>query len=114
MVSMGLKTLLKPNSNDCTLAFILESGWLRTSLSMSGFRDKQCTLVNTVSVPEDAGSSPVPEIIDTVFAKTSPIRSFSMTKYERFGLVFTKTRVYKFGHRQEQRRHAKYMTQQPN
>jgi hypothetical protein len=22
-----------------------------------------------------------------------------MTEYERFGLVFTKTRVYKFGHR---------------
>ncbi len=42
---------------------------------------------------------PVPEIIDPVFAKTSPKRSFSMTKYERFGLVFTKTRVYKFGHR---------------
>jgi hypothetical protein len=41
---------------------------------------------------------PVPEIIDTVFAKTSPKRSFSMTEYERFGLVFTKTRVYKFGH----------------
>ena len=41
----------------------------------------------------------VPEIIDTVFAKTSPKRSFSMTEYERFGLVFTKTRVYKFGHR---------------
>ncbi len=31
--------------------------------------------------------STVPEIIDTVFAN------------ERFGLVFTKTRVYKFGHR---------------
>ncbi len=42
--------------------------------------------------------SPVPEIIDTVFAKTSPIRSFSITEYERFGLVFTKSRVYKFGH----------------
>jgi hypothetical protein len=28
------------------------------SLSMSGFRDKQRTLVNTVSSPEDAGSSP--------------------------------------------------------
>jgi hypothetical protein len=42
---------------------------------------------------------PVPEIIDTVFAKTSPKRSFSMTEYECFGLVFTKTRVYKFGHR---------------
>jgi hypothetical protein len=42
---------------------------------------------------------PVPEIIDTVFTKTSPKRSFSMTEYERFGLVFTKTRVYKFGHR---------------
>jgi hypothetical protein len=40
----------------------------------------------------------LPEIIDTVFAKTSPKRSFSMTEYERFGLVFTKTRVYKFGH----------------
>jgi hypothetical protein len=40
----------------------------------------------------------VPEIIDTVFAKTSPKRSFSMTEYERLGLVFTKTRVYKFGH----------------
>jgi hypothetical protein len=41
----------------------------------------------------------VPEIIDTVFAKTSPKRLFSMTEYERFGLVLTKTRVYKFGHR---------------
>jgi hypothetical protein len=48
-----------------------------------------------------AGSRPmstVPEIIDPVFVKTSPIRSFSMTENERFGLVFTKTRVYKFGH----------------
>jgi hypothetical protein len=34
----------------------------------------------------------VPEIKDTVFAKTSPKHSFSMTEYERFGLVFTKTR----------------------
>ncbi len=40
----------------------------------------------------------VPEIIYPVFAKTSPKRSFSMTEYERFGLGFTKTRVYKFGH----------------
>ncbi len=40
----------------------------------------------------------VPEIIVTVFAKTSPKRSFSITEYERFGRVFTKTRVYKFGH----------------
>ncbi len=38
------------------------------------------------------------EIIDIVFTKTSPKRSFSMTEYKRFGLVFTKTRVYKFGH----------------
>ncbi len=38
----------------------------------------------------------MPEIIDPVFAKTSPKHSFSMTEYERFGLVFTKTRVYKF------------------
>ncbi len=45
-------------------------------------------------------SRPVPEIKDPVFAKTSPKRSFSITKYERFGFVFTKTRVYKFGHRE--------------
>ncbi len=40
----------------------------------------------------------MPKIIDPVFAKTSPKRSFSVTEYERVGLVFTKTRVYKFGH----------------
>ncbi len=34
--------------------------------------------------------SPVPEIIDPVFTKTSPKRSFCMTENERFGLVFTK------------------------
>ncbi len=45
------------------------------------------------------GLNSVSEIKDTVFAKTSPKRSFSMTEYERFGLVFTKKRVYKFGHR---------------
>jgi hypothetical protein len=56
--SSGLKTLLKPNSHDYTLALILESGWLRTSLSMSGFRDKQRTLVNTVGGLGNAGSSP--------------------------------------------------------
>ncbi len=38
------------------------------------------------------------EIIDPVFAKTSPKCSFSMTENERFGLVFA-NRVYKFGHR---------------
>jgi hypothetical protein len=49
--SSDLKTLLKSNSHDCTLALILESGWQRTSLSMSCFRDKQRTLVNTVCGP---------------------------------------------------------------
>jgi hypothetical protein len=34
---------------------------------------------------------PVPEIIDPVFAKTSPERSFCMTENEHFGLVFVKT-----------------------
>jgi len=43
-------------------------------------------------------TKPMPKIIDPVFAKTSPKRSFSMTEYARFGLVFTKTPVYKFGH----------------
>jgi hypothetical protein len=44
------------------------------------------------------GSNPVPEIIDPVFAKTSQNARFLLSEYERFGLVFTKTRVYKFGH----------------
>jgi len=33
----------------------------------------------------------VPEIIDPVFTKTSPKRSFSMTENERFGLDFANT-----------------------
>ncbi len=40
----------------------------------------------------------MPEIIDPVFAKTSQNARFLLSEYERFGLVFTKTRVYKFGH----------------
>ncbi len=52
----------------------------------------QCQVIQIVT------RRPVLEIIDPVFAKTSPKRSFSMTDYERFGLVFTKTRVYKFRH----------------
>jgi hypothetical protein len=43
-------------------------------------------------------NTPVAEIIEPIFAKTSQKRSSSMTEYERFWLVFTKTRVYKFGH----------------
>ncbi len=39
----------------------------------------------------------MPEIIDPVFAKTSQNARFLLSEYERFGLVFTKTRVYKFG-----------------
>ncbi len=38
-----------------------------------------------------SANSAVPEIIDPVFAKTSPKRSFCMTKNERFWLVFVKT-----------------------
>jgi hypothetical protein len=36
-------------------------------------------------------STPVIEIIDPVFTKTSPKCLFCMTENERFGLVFTKT-----------------------
>jgi hypothetical protein len=41
----------------------------------------------------------------TLFSKkalnpfASPKRSYSVIENERFGLVFKKTRVYKFGHR---------------
>ncbi len=41
---------------------------------------------------------PVPEIIDPVFTKTSQNACFLLSENERFGLVFVKTRVYKFGH----------------
>ncbi len=33
----------------------------------------------------------VPELIDPVFAKTNPKRSFSIIENKRFGLVFAKT-----------------------
>jgi hypothetical protein len=36
-------------------------------------------------------TKPMPKIIDPVFAKTSPKRSFSMTENERFGLAFANT-----------------------
>jgi hypothetical protein len=36
-------------------------------------------------------TSPVPEFIDPVFAKTSPKRLFSVIENEHFGLVFAKT-----------------------
>jgi hypothetical protein len=41
--------------------------------------------------------STVPEIINPVFTKTSPKRSFCMTENERFGLVFVNTgaRIYR-------------------
>ncbi len=42
--------------------------------------------------------SSVPEIIDPVFAKTSQNACFLLSENERFGLVFVKTWVYKFGH----------------
>jgi hypothetical protein len=37
------------------------------------------------------GKNSAPKIIDPVFAKTSPKRSFCITENERFGLVFVKT-----------------------
>jgi hypothetical protein len=55
-------------------------------------------LIEDFSYLPPVSTTPVLEIIDTVFAKTSSKRSASMTEYERIGLVFTKTRVYKFGH----------------
>jgi hypothetical protein len=44
-------------------------------------------------------NSPVPEFIYPVFAKTSPKRSFLMSKNERFGLVFAKIRSINSGAR---------------
>ncbi len=44
-----------------------------------------------VNILEDARHCSVPELIDPVFVKTSPKRSFSVIQNERFGLVFVKT-----------------------
>jgi hypothetical protein len=71
----------------------LPSKEVGTSGQQKKLRSKFCPEFGHWSLPA------VPEIIDPVFAKTSPKRWFSMTENERFGLVFTKTRVYKFGHR---------------
>jgi hypothetical protein len=41
-------------------------------------------------MPDTNNNNPVPEFIETVFAKTSPKRSVSVIEKERFGLVFAK------------------------
>ncbi len=54
--------------------------------------DPQCFgPLGSGSISQRYVSGSVPEIIDPVFAKTSPKRSFSMTENERFGLVFANT-----------------------
>jgi hypothetical protein len=58
--------------------------------------DKSSTITSTVPLPillvlYTQEFCLVPEIIDPVFAKTSPKCSFCMTENERFGLVFAKT-----------------------
>ncbi len=55
------------------------------------FNGQIALTVNELVMDEATLQTPVPEIIDLVFAKTSPKRSFCMTENERFGLVFVKT-----------------------
>jgi hypothetical protein len=45
----------------------------------------------------------VPEIIEPIFTKTSPKRSFCITENDRFGLVFTKTASINSGMEKEVR-----------
>jgi hypothetical protein len=51
------------------------------------FRESPQNLRVAASLP----ATPVPEFIDSVFVKTSPNRSFSVSENERFGLVFAKS-----------------------
>ncbi len=51
----------------------------------------------------------MPEIIDPVFVKTSPKRAFSMTAYERFGLVSRKRGSINSGTRKEKTKSAPKM-----
>jgi len=46
----------------------------------------------------------MPEFIDPVFAKTSPKRSFSISKNDRFVLVFAKTGSIKSGTKKQPRK----------
>jgi hypothetical protein len=60
----------------------MERDRTRTKASKIGETDKNSEA--------DPAPGSVPEIIDPVFAKTSPKRSYCMTENEHFGLVFVK------------------------
>jgi hypothetical protein len=74
---------------------------LYTNTTLEGFGSAALSSRNDGNhpLPISIYLPPVPEIIDPVFAKTSQNARFLLSEYERFGLVFTKTRVYKFRHR---------------
>jgi hypothetical protein len=48
-------------------------------------------LIEVLTNAEYGAKTPVPEIIDPVFAKTSQNARFLLSENERFGLVFVKT-----------------------
>jgi hypothetical protein len=56
----------------------------------------------------------MPEIIDPVFVKTSPIRSILVIENERFGLVFAKTWSINSGTSVFIRLHFHEESQRPN
>ncbi len=71
-----------------------------TTLALSRLNSGTETPASGLSLQTDVGaihthgwdlSSPVPEIIDPVFAKTSQNARFLLSENERFGLVFVKT-----------------------
>ncbi len=67
--------------------------WARIQLESRGGVEKvKFSCIETAVFPKKRNTRlPMPEIIDPVFAKTSPKRSFCMTENERFGLIFVKT-----------------------
>ncbi len=77
------------NMRSTPVTTIFYTKWNDTKSQLLPVRNRTCILLSL---------KPVPELIDPVFAKTSPKSSFSVMKNERFRLVFAKT-VYYFGHR---------------
>jgi hypothetical protein len=91
----GRKHCRKLTLIQCVLEDLMTNNWALWSVEAFSHRfDMELDLQSLFGLHVYTA---VPEIIDQVFAKTSQKRLFSMTEYERFGLVFTKTRVYKSG-----------------
>ncbi len=76
-------------------------------LGLSQNFEYQTKLISDACMPTKIYRSPVPEIIDPIFAKTSQNARFLLSENERFGLVFVKTGSINSGTWSDQREETK-------